>query len=138
MGKLRTLLDTFNVLAGVSTRHNRALRDVRDWAITVEKFISVYNLSGSTNFDLLLKNSGKAKFDLTAIAYKARPLIRTAKNIKDTDVSPLIVDLNNNIENMRRILINRTLQKDKLGTVTASFCASFEKLSEVISDIEYK
>lgn len=138
MGKLRTLLDTFNVLAGISARHNRALRDVRDWAIAVQKLISEYNLCDSTNSNLLLKNSGKAKFDLTAIAYKARPLIKTAKNIKDTEVSSLIAELHDNVENMRRILINRALQEDKLKTVVPGLCASFEKLNKAISDIEYK
>lgn len=138
MGKLRILSNTFNLLTGISARHNRALRDVRDWVITVQIFISEYNLYDSTNLKSLLKNSGKAKFDLTAIAYKARPLIKTANNIKGTDVSPLIAELNDHVENMRRILIHRSLQKGKLNTVITSLRASFKKLSEAISDIEYK
>jgi hypothetical protein len=138
VGKLSTLSNTFNLLTGISARHNKALRDVSDWLITVQIFISDYNLFDSKDFSSLIKDSGKAKFDLTAIAYKARPLIKTAKNIKGTDVAPLIVELNDNIENMRRVLINRALQKDTLSTIVSSLCASFEKLSETISEIEYK
>jgi hypothetical protein len=138
VGRLKTLSNTFNLLTGISGRHNRALRDVRDWAITVQMFISEYNLYDSTDFNSLLTNSGKAKFDLTAIAYKARPLIKRAKKIKSTDVLSLITELNDNIENMRRILLNRALQENKLNTIVPSLCDSFEKLSETISDIEYK
>jgi hypothetical protein len=138
VGKLRTLSNTFNLLTGISARHNRALHDVSDWAITIQTFISEYHLYDSTDLNSLLTNSGKAKFALTAIAYRARPLIKTAKNIKGADVSPLIAELNDNVEEMRRILINRSLQEDKLNAAITSLCASFEKLDEAISGTEYK
>ena len=137
MGKLGAFLDTLNLLSGVSARHNRALRDANDCAGTIQKFLTTYDLYGSSNFGLLLENVGKAKFDLTAIAYRARLLIKTVKNIKGQQVSPLISEIVTSVENLRRALIDPSLYGENLSEVILSFRISFEKLQDALSDIEY-
>ena len=137
MGKLRVLLDALNSLTGISARHNKALRDIKDWVITVQKFLTVYDLYGSPNLDSLIENIGKAKFDLTAIAHKARPLINTAKNIKGEQMVSLIVDLTENVGNLRRTLINPSLQDVILKKDILSLLTSFEKLQDALSGTDY-
>jgi hypothetical protein len=140
MGKLRTFFDIINSVTGTSTRHNRALRDLKDWAATVQRFLATYNLYGSPDLDLdlLLSNIGEAKFDLTAIAYQARPLVKTAGKIKGQKFSPLISELNDRIENIRRALINPSFYDTKLRNEILSLRKSFKKLQGALSVIEYK
>jgi hypothetical protein len=103
----------------------------------VQKFLTLYDLYGSPNFDSLSKNIGEAKFDLTAIAHKARPLIHTAKNIKSPQVSPLITELSTSVENLRRALIVPSIHDEELSEVVQRLLASFEKLQDALSAAEY-
>ncbi len=136
MGRLRALLDTLNSLTGISTRHHKALRDAKDWARTVQRFLTMHNLYGSSNFDSLFENIGEAKVDLTTITHRARPLIKTATNIKGKQVSPLIVEIADDIESLRRALINPSLHDATLSKVILRLRMSFERLQEALSEIE--
>ena len=136
MNKLRTIFDTLNYLTGISRRHNRALRDIKDWAMTVQRFLTLYDLYGSSNFDTLFKNIGEAKFDLTAIVHKARPLIRTAKNIKSPLVSPLLTELVTGVESLRRTLIINSLSDKELSEVMQNLLVPFEQLQDTLSAID--
>jgi hypothetical protein len=127
-----------NYLTGISKRHNRALRDVRDWAATVQRFLTRYDLYGSPNFDSLFKDINEAKLDLTTIAYRARTLIKTGNDVKGQKISPLMVSLVTNVENLRRALINPSLHETRLGEDILSLLMSFEKLQETLSDVEYR
>jgi hypothetical protein len=138
VGRTGVLLDMLHLLTGVSTRHNRAIRDVNEWLATIKKFLNIYDLYGSANFNLLFENAGKAKFDLTAIAYKARPLIKESKNIKGKQISPLILEIYTSIEDLRRTLINPSLYNEELTEVVLSLRLSFEKLQDTLSDTEYR
>lgn len=117
------------------------MRDVKDWTTTVQRFFSTYDLYGNPSFDSLFINIGEAKFDLTAIAYRARLLIKTANNIKGQhkgqQVSPLNAELTDRVEDLRRALINPSLRDAKVSQVTPGLLMSFEKLQDAISDIEY-
>jgi hypothetical protein len=137
VGIFRAFFDALNSLAGVSTRHNRALRDVKDWSATIQKFLSEYNLYGSPSLDTLLENIGKAKVDLTSIAYRAHPLIKATKHIKGKQVSPLITELVEAVESLRRALIHASKYDTNLGKDVLGLRTSFEKLQETLSDIVY-
>ena len=139
MGKLTVLLDTFNSLTGRRGRHNRALRDVTDWSAAIQEFLSRYNLQeGSSNFDSIFENIGEAKFDLTTITYRTREIVKTAKNVKGTGISPLIEGILGDLEDTRRALINPALASAILSKNIPKVCESFKKLRDAISDIEYK
>jgi len=139
VGKLTVLLDTFNSLTGRRGRHNRALRDVTDWSAAIQQFLSRYNLQeGSSNFDSIFKNIGEAKFDLTTITYRTREIVKTAKNVKGTRISPLIEGILGDLEDTRRALINPALASAILSKNIPKVCESFKKLRDAISDIEYK
>ena len=139
MGKLTVLLDTFNSLTGRRGRHNRALRDVTDWSAAIQEFLSRYNLQeGSSNFDSIFENIGEAKFDLTTITYRTREIIKTAKNVKGTRISPLIEEILGDLEDTRRALINPALASAILSKNIPKVCESFKKLQDAISDIAYK
>ena len=139
MDRLTAFWDTLNSLTGISGRHNRALRDVVDWSATIQEFLSRYGLQeGSTNFDLVFENIGEAKFDLTSITYRSRDIIKTAKNVKGTRISPLIEKILHGLENIRRALINPALGSEIINRLISELHESLRKLQDAISDIEYK
>ena len=139
MGKLTVLLDTFNSLTGRRKRHNRALRDVTDWSAAIQEFLSRYNLQeGSSNFDSIFENIGEVKFDLTTITYRTREIVKTAKNVIGTRISPLIEEILGDLEDTRRALINPALASAILSKDIPRVYESLKKLQDAISDIEYK
>ena len=139
MGKLTVFLDTFNSWTGRSRRHNRALRDVKDWSAAVQQVLERYNLQeGSSDFGSIFENIGEAKLDFTTITYKTGEIIEIAKNVKGTRISPLIEKMHSKLANIRRALINPALGNEILGTVISELQESFKKLQDAISDIEYK
>lgn len=139
MGRLKGLLDTFNSLTGRSWRHNKALRDIAEWSATIQEFFTEYNLQEEgSNFDSILENIGEVKFDLTTITFRARGIIKTAQNIKGVNISPLINEIIDELEDVRRALINPALGRTILIKVIPELRNSFKKLQDAISEIEYK
>ncbi|OGO44457.1 MAG: hypothetical protein A2Z05_07365 [Chloroflexi bacterium RBG_16_60_22] len=135
MEKLR---DNFNFLTGASSRHNRALREVRDWAATVRKLITTYGLAEGGDLAPLLGNIGGAKFDLTGIAYTGRPMIKKAGKIIGFDFTVLIRALVENVENLRLILIRPSLQEERLEQAVSSLNRSFDNLDIAITGTGFK
>ena len=127
----------FNAVTGASSRHNKALRDVGDWAATVQKFLMTYDLYGNASFTVLLENVGNAKFDLTGLAYNGRPLINAAAKIKGSEISDLITGVITGIENLRRFLINPEMQTDKVNDSVYYLRVAYEKLQETINNTDY-
>jgi hypothetical protein len=136
MGKKEAISGMFNVVTGASGRHNKALREVNDWAATVQKFLNTYELFGSSSYTALLDNVGSAKFDLTGIAYNGRPVIDIARKIKGADVAQMISDVIASVENLRRFLIHPDKQEEKVDDSVDNLRASYEKLQETISQID--
>ena len=138
MGKIKAFWGTITTVTGINTRHNKALRDIKDWAETLRRFFIVYDLYGSPKFNLLTENIGKVKFDLIYITYKGHMLINEAKNIKGKAIIPLITDIMADAENLKRELTNLSLQDDTISEITLGLRKSFEKLKDALSDKEYK
>ena len=129
----------FNSLTGRSGRHNRALRDVTEWLSTVQELLIEYNLhEEGSNLDSMLENLGKVQFELISITHKARGIIKIVNNIKGAKVSPLVIEITDELENVRRALINPALSHQKLIKAIPELRNSFQKLKDVISEIEYK
>ena len=137
MGKKEAISGMFNMVTGASGRHNKALREVNDWAATVQKFLNTYELYGSSSYTVLLDNVGSAKFDLTGIAYNGRPIIEIAKKIKGADVSQLITDVITGVENLRRLLIHPNKQEEKVDDSVDNLRVTYEKLQDTISHIDF-
>jgi len=136
VSKKEAISGALNLLSGATTRHNKALREVSEWSETIQKFITVYYLYGGSSFSLLLENIGHAKFDLTAIAYKGRPLINRAMKIKGDKISPLVSEILNSVENLRRHLLNPSLQNKKINETIINLRSSHEKLKGALAEIE--
>jgi len=137
MGILRIIINLFYWLTGRTRRHNRALRYIRDWAATVQKFLSEYQLYSDANIDFLLENNRKANFDLIAMTHKGNDLIKPASKIKDAQVVSLLTKAVDEIENMRRALMSSGLRGTRLPEVVSRLRVSFEKLQEKLSAIEF-
>lgn len=139
MSKLKVLSNTFNSLTGRSARHNRALRGITDLLGEIQRFYSIYNLQEeSSRFDSLLANIGYAKLDLTNLAYHTRPMIKTSKDIKGEKVSPIIGEILNELEDLRRALIDPALRKTHLRKAISELNKSVTNLRDTLSEVEYK
>jgi hypothetical protein len=134
---MNSIIKTFNLLTGRTSRYNRTLRLVRDWAAKVQEVLTTYELIDSTDFKKLLQDTGDAKFDLTSISYKGRPLINKANVIKDRDISRLVADIVDETDSIRRYLMNPSLQIDRLGKGVRNLCVSFKFLRDELSRTEY-
>jgi hypothetical protein len=137
MGKMKSILNTFNLLSGITSRHNRALAEVKDWTESVKYFLTTYDLYGKPGFDTLLKKIGNAKFDLTSIAYNGRPMVARAKNIKVEGITKQVKDLVDNMESLRRYLMKPSIQSDRLAKGIRNLRSSFETLRDVLAKTEY-
>lgn len=137
MAIFKTIINVLNILTGRTVRHNRALRNIRDWAATVQKFLSEYQLYGNSNIDFLLENNRKANFDLIAMTHKGNDLIKPASKIRDAQVASLLTKVVDESENMRRALMSPNLRGTRLPEVVSRLLVSFEKLQEKLSATEY-
>jgi len=133
---IKWIAKLWDLLTGRSAYHNWALRHVNDWADTVKKFLSGYQLQGGPGVDFLIENFTEANVDLISMAYKGNSLIKTASKIRGGQVSPLLVKVVDEIENTRRALMNPALRSTVLPEVVSRLRLSFQKLQEKLSTIE--
>jgi hypothetical protein len=126
----------FNAFTGATGRHNKALRDICDWAETVLQFLNNYDLYDGQSLERLLAEPGDAKFDLTGLAYNGRPLVKQAADIRETDITPMVQQMISSLEGIRRYLINPKLQEQRLQDAADNLVASYEKLREALSQTE--
>jgi hypothetical protein len=139
MGRIDNLLFILNSLTGRRVRHNRALRDVTEWSSTVQELLTEYNLhEEGSNLSPVLENVGKVQFELTSITHKARGIIQIAHNIKGAKVSPLVIEITDELESVRRALIKPALSTPNLIKALTELRSSLLKLNGAISGIEYK
>lgn len=139
MGKLKGLSDRFNSLTGISGRHNRALHDTNEFLGKIQDFYSNYNLpEESPDFKSLLEKIGYAKLDLTNLAYNLRPIIKTVKDIKGVQISQVMEEILNRLEDFRRALTDPVLRKAELQEVISELHESVTGLQQKLSELEYK
>jgi hypothetical protein len=127
-----------NRLTGAAARHNRALDEVNEWSEKVGKFLGAFGLAkNKAGLGGLLENCGDAKFDLTGIAYSGRGLPARASDIKDKSVSPLVAAIVDNVENIRRYLMNPEFQSENLAKAVGDLRASFRKLHGILKKTSF-
>ena len=137
MGKKESISSVLNLLSGATARHNKALREVSDWARTILKFLTTFDLFDSNDVSLILENIGDAKFDLTSIAYKGRPMIDLSMKIKGYKIAPLVSEILDTVESLRRYLLNPELQSDRVNQGVINLRSSYEKLNGALAEIEF-
>ena len=140
MGKLKGLFDTLiNLLARKNERHNRALSDIRDLLGATEEFFAKYSLQeNGSDFRLIFENVGQAKFDVTTITHRTRARIKIAKDIRGKNLRPLLEEVLNKLEEVRRVIFNPILGSTVLRKSVFELRESFKNLLDAVSGIEYK
>jgi hypothetical protein len=113
------------------------LRSIKDWAGTVQDWLTTYGLDEGADFKTLLKNAGDAKFDLTGIAHKGRPLIGKAAKIKEKGIASLITSIVIEVENIRRYLMNPSIQLESLREDIPNLRSLFETLQHLLEKTGY-
>jgi hypothetical protein len=139
MGKLKAISNTFSSLTGISGRHNRALQETAGFLNEIQRFFTSYNLpEESPGYKSLIENIGYAKFDLTNLAYRIRPLIKTAGDIRGVKASPLMENILNQLEDFRRALMDPSLRRAQLKKIIGDLHESVTDLQTKLAEIEYK
>ncbi len=140
MGKIKGLLDILiNLFTRKNERHNRALSDIMDLSGAIEEFMAKYGLQESgSGFGVIFENIGQAKFDVTTITYQSRIRIKIAKDLRDKDLPPLLKEVHNDLEEIKKGIFNPKLGSVTLDKSVFKLHKSFEKMRDAISGIEYK
>ena len=140
MGKLKSLLDAFvNWFTMKNARHNRALRDLLHLSKSIEDFFFKYHLlEDGSDFKTVFGNMGQVRIDATEIAQLTGTRIRIARYIEGRDLPPLVEEVYNHLEELKRSLFTRTLSNNVLSQRVMKLDMAFENLLAAISDVKYK
>ncbi len=137
MGKLESLLSKFNSLTGRSRRHNKSLRDVTEWASTLQEILTEFDLyEEDFDLDTMLENIGKVRLELIRITYRSHEIIQISRKVKGVNV--IVNKIIGQLEDFRRYLDYPDLNRSKLIKAISEVQNSISQLKDVISEIEYK
>ena len=140
LDKIKALLNAFiDWLTMKNARHNRALRDLMLLLKSVDDFLTRYHLQEDvSNFDTVFKNMGQIRIDAVEIAYQTGLRIIRAKNIRGTDLPPLVEELYNDLEELKRALFTRTLSDSVLSEHASKLDVAYKNLITAMSDKGYE
>ncbi len=139
---LKTLQNAFptflNWITMKKAWHNRALKDLLSLLKSIEDFFTRYRLQDDTSFKTVFTNMGQIRMDATDLAYQAGVRIKRAQNIEGEGLKPLVEEVYNDLENMKRSLFTRTLSNKILLDRVSKLDISLENLLAAISKINYE
>ena len=140
MVKTKVVFDALtNWFTMKNARHNRALRDLLGLTKSIEDFFARYHLQEElSGFKAVFTNMGQARIDATETAYQTGIRIGRTRNIEGKNLSALVEDVYNDLEELKRALYTRTLSEKTLRQRVLKLDMSFENLLAAISEIEYK
>ena len=133
MAKLESFIRIVNVFTGAATRHNRALREIRDLIKELSDFLTEFGVSKK-----VFGNVVKARIDISTLMYKIRKSEKAFGHIKSKKLMPLLLDVYNNLENVRVDVYNPQKGKVALDKNLSNLNASLEALTSAVSEIEFK
>jgi len=137
MGKLESVLSTFNLLTGRSRRHNKSLREVTEWLSNLQRILTEFDLhEEGFALDTMLENIGKVRLELIRITYRSHEIIKISRKIKGVNV--IVNEIIDQLENFRRYLDYPELNSSKLIDTISEVRNYIFQLEDVISEIEYK
>ena len=147
LGKVKGLLDVFikwsivfiNWAMMKNMGHNRALRDLMYLLKSVQDFLTRYRLQeDGSDFNTVFKNMGQIRIDAVEIAYQTGLRIIRAKNIRGKDLPPLVEELYNDLEELKRALFTRTLSDNVLSEHVSKLDVAYKNLLAAMSDKDYQ
>ena len=138
--KIKALLNAFiDWFTMKNARHNRALRDLMYLLKSVEYFLTRYRLQeDGSDFNTVFKNMGQIRIDAVEIAYQTGLRIIRAKNIRGKDLPPLVEELYNDLEELKRALFTRTLSDNVLSEHVSKLDVAYKNLLAAMSDKDYQ
>ena len=132
MAKLESLRKAVNVFTGTATRHNRALREIRDLLKELNNFFVEYD-----TIDKVFEKVVEARVDISTLMYKIRTREKTFKQVKNKQLIPLMMDVYDKLENVRVDVYNPHKGKVYLNENLSNLKASLEALTDAVSHIEF-
>ena len=131
MGRFDNVLRKVNMVTGKTSRNLKSLDKISDWAASVQKFLDYYRIINDNPMGILLEKTGNAKFDLVGIIHNGRPVIDQARSLKG-DIQDLTISILENVESIRRYMIEPQLQEQHLVRTLKELVANQELLLSAI------
>jgi hypothetical protein len=135
MGWMKSILEIWNRLTGVTGRRIKALRHANDWAETVDVFIKAHGLQDDANVEKFMGKSGDIKFEITTLIYSGRVLTEQSSYLKNKQVVRIIEEIVETLESIRRYLFSPALQKDRLRKAITILPLAVAQLQKGLADI---
>ena len=132
MTQFDSVKKSFNLITGKTSRQSKIFRSLSDWAATVYRFLTTYDLYGSHSLDTLLSKVGQAKFELVGITYTGRSIINQAKIFKGTNIPENVEVITEGAEAIRRYLIDPELRHEALSQAVINLRVDYENLHEAM------
>ena len=140
MGKVRTFINVvIDWFSMKNARHNRALRDLLYLLRTIEDFFAKYRLyEGGSEFNTVFKNMGQFRIDAVEIAHQSGIRIRRAKEIEGKELPPLIEEVHNGLDELKRAVFTRSLSNAILSEIVAKLDGAYKNLIAAMENKGYK
>ncbi len=106
---------------------------------TIEDLFAKYRLQEDTQFKAVFEHIGQARIDATETAYQTGVRINRARAIEGKEeLSPLVEELHNDLEELKRSLFTRTLSQNILAKEVSKVDIALENLLAALADIKLK
>ena len=109
------------------------MREIRDLIKELSDFLTEFGVSKK-----VFGNVVKARIDISTLMYKIRKSEKAFGHIKSKKLMPLLLDVYNNLENVRVDVYNPQKGKVALDKNLSNLNASLEALTSAVSEIEFK
>jgi hypothetical protein len=119
-------------------RHNHALRELLNLSKYIEDFFTKYRLLKGATAETISKNIGQIRIDATEITHLIETRIKTTENIEGKNLQPLVKELHDDFDELKRFLFTRTLSDKVLHECVSKIDMVFKNLLATISDMAYK
>ena len=104
----------------------------------IEDFFTKYRLLKGATAETISKNIGQIRIDATEITHLIETRIKITKNIEGKNLQPMVKELHDDFDELKRFLFTRTLSDRVLNECVAKIDIVFKNLLATISDIAYK
>lgn len=140
MPRLKQLWNVFiNWVTRKNARHNRALRDLLYLSKLIEDFFARYRLrEDGFSFKSVFEKMGQMRIDTIDLAYQTELRIKRVGNIQGKNLSPMVEEVHNELEELKRLLFTSIVTGKLLAGPVSKLEKAFDNLLAAISDMGYK
>jgi hypothetical protein len=133
MAKLQDLVARIQVITGVTKKRNRALQEIGELLEVMRGFQEKFEDPERVLAD---DNVVKARVDVSSLMYKIRNSEKIFRQLGNKQLTPLIIDVYDRLENVRVDVYNPHKGRVSLSDSLAGLRSSIDALEGAVSGIE--